>query len=59
MAASTAGPPPQELPRPVRADGSVFPPVTPDPPAPPGYRSPLADSPALANLAGASDRDTP
>ncbi len=28
-------------------DGTVFPPVTPDPPAPPGYRSPLDDHPGL------------
>ena len=34
----------------LRGDGSVFPPVTPDPPAPPGYRSPLDDSPALLDL---------
>lgn len=31
----------------VRDDGTVFPPVTPDPPAPPGYRSPLDDHPVL------------
>jgi hypothetical protein len=39
-------PPPPETPQ-LRDDGTVFPPVTPDPPAPPGYRSPLEDHPAL------------
>ena len=28
----------------LRPDGTVFPPVTPDPPAPPGYVSPLDES---------------
>jgi hypothetical protein len=28
----------------LRADGTTFPPVTPDPPNPPGYASPLGDS---------------
>ena len=40
----------------LRGDGSVFPPVTPDPPAPPGYLSPLDDSPALLDLTDRSDR---
>ena len=31
----------------LRPDGTVFPPVTPDPPAPPGYVSPLDESPVL------------
>jgi hypothetical protein len=31
----------------LRPDGTVFPPVTPDPPAPPGYVSPLEDSSIL------------
>lgn len=31
----------------LRPDGTVFPPVTPDPPAPPGYVSPLEASPIL------------
>jgi hypothetical protein len=31
----------------LRPDGTVFPPVTPDPPAPPGYVSPLDVSPVL------------
>ena len=35
----------------VRPDGTVFPPVTPDPPEPPGYVSPLERSPALDDLA--------
>jgi hypothetical protein len=39
-----------------RADGTVYPPVTPDPPNPPGYRSPLDDSPALRDLFGAESR---
>jgi hypothetical protein len=39
-------PPPPDTPQ-LRDDGTVFPPVTPDPPAPPGYRSPLEDHPAL------------
>ncbi|MDQ6896558.1 MAG: hypothetical protein M3171_08140 [Actinomycetota bacterium] len=34
----------------LRRDGTVFPPVTPDPPAPPGYRYPLDDSPVLRDL---------
>lgn len=28
----------------LRPDGTVFPPVTPDPPLPPGYEDPLGDS---------------
>lgn len=39
----------------LRGDGTVFPPVTPDPPAPPGYQSPLDDCPALLDLTGRSD----
>jgi len=31
----------------LRPDGTVFPPVTPDPPAPPGYVSPVETSPIL------------
>lgn len=31
----------------LRPDGTVFPPVTPDPPAPPGYVSPVDASPIL------------
>jgi len=27
----------------LRPDGTVFPPVTPDPPPPPGYRSPIGN----------------
>jgi hypothetical protein len=38
----------------LRPDGTVFPPVTPDPPAPPGYVSPLAESPVLDQLADGS-----
>lgn len=34
----------------LRPDGTVFPPVTPDPPLPPGYVSPLEVSPLLADL---------
>jgi hypothetical protein len=34
----------------LREDGSVFPPVTPDPPPPPGYASPLDEHPLLADL---------
>ena len=34
----------------LRPDGSVFPPVTPDPPAPPGYVDPLAEAGALDEL---------
>ncbi|MEO7236944.1 MAG: hypothetical protein ABIW80_16435 [Lapillicoccus sp.] len=37
----------------LKADGTVYPPVTPDPPPPPGYHSPLDDHPALRDLAGA------
>jgi hypothetical protein len=29
----------------LRPDGTVWPPVTPDPPSPPGYRDPLGDDP--------------
>ena len=36
-------------------DGTVFPPVTPDPPVPPGYRSPLDDSAALQDLTHRAD----
>jgi hypothetical protein len=42
--------PDRPLPRPepqLQPDGSVFPPVTPDPPAPPGYVSPVEESPTL------------
>lgn len=39
----------------LQGDGTVFPPVTPDPPAPPGYRSPVDDSPALRDLTDRSD----
>ena len=35
----------------LQPDGTVFPPVTPDPPAPPGYVSPLDDAPELDELA--------
>jgi hypothetical protein len=31
----------------LQPDGTVFPPVTPDPPPPPGYVSPVEESPAL------------
>ena len=31
----------------LQEDGTVFPPVTPDPPPPPGYHSPLDDAPQL------------
>ena len=41
----------------LRKDGTVFPPVTPDPPPPPGYQSPLDDSPQLdAPVLPESDR---
>jgi hypothetical protein len=40
----------------LQEDGTVFPPVTPDPPAPPGYRSPLDDVPELDGIP-ASDSD--
>ena len=36
-----------EEPSRLRPDGTVFPPVTPDPPAPPGYVSPVEASPIL------------
>jgi hypothetical protein len=36
----------------LRPDGTVFPPVTPDPPAPPGYVSPLEDSSILDGPTG-------
>ncbi len=35
----------------LRPDGTVFPPVTPDPPEPPGYVSPLERSLVLDDLA--------
>jgi hypothetical protein len=35
----------------LQPDGSVFPPVTPDPPPPPGYADPLSDAEALDDLA--------
>ena len=31
----------------LQPDGTVFPPVTPDPPCPPGYVSPVEESPLL------------
>jgi len=34
----------------LQPDGTVFPPVTPDPPEPPGYVSPLDRAPALDEL---------
>ena len=34
----------------LRPDGTVFPPVTPDPPAPPGYVDPLAGTGGLDEL---------
>lgn len=39
----------------LREDGTVFPPVTPDVPAPPGYVSPLEGTPAVADLVLGSD----
>lgn len=53
---TSANPMPNPTPSPDRTtshlqrDGSVFPPVTPDPPAPPGYVSPLDNAPALDDL---------
>lgn len=35
----------------LQPDGSVFPPVTPDPPPPPGYADPLTEAAALDDLA--------
>jgi hypothetical protein len=43
----------------LRPDGSVFPPVTPDPPAPPGYVSPLDEAPHLDDLGRAFRTDEP
>jgi len=48
----------------LRPDGTVFPPVTPDPPAPPGYVSPLDEAPHLDDLSEAlradeADRSAP
>jgi hypothetical protein len=46
----------------LRPDGTVFPPVTRDPPAPPGYVSPLHDAPYLDDLGKAlrvDDSDRP
>ena len=40
----------------LRPDGTVFPPVTPDPPTPPGYVSPVDGNPEL-ELEGASRGD--
>lgn len=34
----------------LRPDGTVFPPVIPDPPDPPGYHSPVDASSALSEL---------
>ncbi|HEY8307654.1 MAG TPA: hypothetical protein VIG79_13360 [Lapillicoccus sp.] len=41
----------------LRPDGTVFPPVTPEPPAPPGYVSPLDDAPYLDDLGAAPHAD--
>jgi hypothetical protein len=46
MTGSHADPVPSETTR-LRPDGSVFPPVTPDPPTPPGYVSPVDANPEL------------
>ena len=43
----------------LRPDGTVFPPVTPDPPAPPGYVSPLDEAPHLDDLVEAARADDP
>ena len=43
----TTEPEPDTVTTHLRPDGTVFPPVTPDPPAPPGYVDPLADAAAL------------
>ena len=43
----------------LRPDGTVFPPVTPDPPAPPGYVSPLDQAPHLDDLGDALRADEP
>jgi hypothetical protein len=43
----------------LRPDGTVFPPVTPDPPAPPGYVSPLDEAPHLDDLGEALRADEP
>ncbi len=43
----------------LRPDGTVFPPVTPDPPAPPGYVSPLDGAPHLDDLGEAPRADAP
>jgi hypothetical protein len=42
----------------LQLDGTVFPPVTPDPPAPPGYVSPVEGNPGL-ELDGAPRGDRP
>lgn len=34
----------------LRPDGTVVPPVTPDPPDPPGYQSPVEEGSVLADL---------
>jgi hypothetical protein len=33
----------------LRPDGTTFPPVTPDPPYPPGYEAPVVAEPAVAD----------
>jgi hypothetical protein len=38
----------------LQPDGSVFPPVTPDPPPPPGYQSPIDGLAGLADLESSS-----
>ena len=40
----------------LQPDGTVFPPVTPDPPAPPGYVSPLEGIPEVEEVV--QDGDT-
>lgn len=48
---------PEPLTTHLQPDGTVFPPVTPDPPAPPGYVDPLAEANGLDELADAEDPD--
>jgi hypothetical protein len=40
----------------LQPDGTVFPPVTPDPPAPPGYVSPVEGIPDVEELVREADR---